>query len=299
MKWSSPYAPMALFLLSAQGLQAQSVSYLDASPLESAAGSVRIRLMRERGPIREQVLPGERAATRKPIEWPESGPPWLFVRAAGGQENYGYERPFPRAEGALVLHLAPAEATVVGAELAPRIERLEAAELLAFLRERIPAAHWPADLAAQSPSVAQRVRRLESLELIVRAELAPAPPSGSAQSKTGQAAQIRPYADPTRVPLGSDLPFRVYLPGELEGGLVLAQRPDGAAPERLELGPGGIGRVTLDRLGRWSLEAHVLRRPAPAAEGGPRTAEAVDWELVSTTLVFELRSDSERQEQKR
>ncbi|MFT4538684.1 MAG: hypothetical protein ACI841_001208 [Planctomycetota bacterium] len=255
---------------------AQSVTFLESQVLDRIGGRVRVKLVRQQGSRRAEQA------------WPEEGPPWLFVRAAGGQQNYGPERPFPRAEGALVLRLAPGDATLVGAELERRSERIAAEQLLEFIELHVSPQARPKELSSAALIGPQLVRRTESLKLVVRSDRSKIQPSGSAQAKSGQYAEIRPFADPTRTPVGSDLPFRVYLPGGAKHGRLTATHLPSGAKQVVALDAAGIGYITLNAVGTWTLQAHSFRKIEEPDSGDKRQSA---WDLVSTTLVFEARAN--------
>ena len=77
-------------------------------------------------------------------------------------------------------------------------------------------------------------------------------PSAIATSKTGQAVEMRLIADATAIPVGSDLPLRVYVGGEKKVGVKVRAThvasgktaPKGEIPTNLSGGLIGYGHYT-------------------------------------------------------
>ena len=128
------------------------------------------------------------------------------------------------------------------------------------------------------------MRRIESAKGLVRVsdpEGRPVRPSAVAQSKTGQAVEIRPLADPTMTAVGSDLPLRAYVLGEkLVGARMLATCiADGVTREAIT-DESGSCHFRIASTGVWRVEFHDVR---PLSDDPEAT-----WAIYSATLTFEV-----------
>lgn len=246
-------------------VQAQSVSILEPESFVHAPGdSLELSLLRETGGERERAA------------WPTTSErAWLFVRADGTQENLAEVPRLGEDEDRTRLVLPHVDANLIGLDLAPRVEVVPRAAWRRFLEERVGAA--PATLLPET-----RVRRVESMKLLVRV-VEPGDevtPSATAQSKSGQTLELRPLADPTCVPEGGDLPFRVYVPdGEAAGLRLVARHLSSGAVWTSVVRAGGIGDVRITAPGRWTVEVHQLVESTRDS--------AADVELRSATIAFE------------
>lgn len=250
---------------------AQSVSILEPDTyVRTPGGTLELSLLREIGGERERAawpMPDERA--------------WLFVRADGTQENLVEVPRLGEREDRTRIVLRHVDANLIGLDLAPRVETVPRAEWRRFLEERVGAA--PKTLSPET-----RVRRVESMKLLVRvAEPGDTfAPSATAQSKAGQTLELRPLADPTCVPEGGDLPFRVYVPdGEAAGLRLVARHLASGALQTSLVRPGGVGDVRITAPGRWTVEVHQLVALEDDA--------AADVELRTATLAFEAPAKSD------
>jgi hypothetical protein len=266
--------PCALVLL-ALTLPASAQSLARFVPPElgaSATGSLELSFVRE----------SKRAIELQP--WPVREVGWLFVRGEGTQRNF--DALAPRAEDAtrLGLELDGPGPHLVGWDLPPRVERMQPAELRAFLAERSPDRSAPRALQALAEGETVPVLRLESLQLLAGspAGAAPAGPSAVALGKAGLRMELRALFDPGWAAPESDVPFRLYLP---EGGRadVLARlvHLESRAALPLTLTQDGSLRARPDRPGAWLLEASRVR----ALDGSP-AAQGATLELASITFVF-------------
>lgn len=212
---------------------------------------------------------------------------WFFVRAAGHQDNL--EHPARVGEGSQSrarVHLRHADTNLIGLDLTPASEEVDAASWARFLEERAGrpdlarAARAAVDpLAPETATV--KLRRVECSKLLVRVEEPASAPvhSATAQSKSGQPVELRPLADPTATPPGSDLPLRVYVPGgSAEGLRVTARHPASGAVHHAATRAGGIAHFPVTAPGPWIVEVHQV---VPLADD-PRGA----WEVRSATLAF-------------
>jgi len=238
------------------------------------------------GQLEVQLLSGEGAATR--IErWPAPEKRnWLFLRAPGTQSNIAEVptsgSPATRARLDLPLGEYGNDGVVVGLDLGVRIEPVTPANWQRFLLERTGLAQSEQGLpplAAGAPPV--RVRRLESMKLLVRPEGGDRvrTPSAVLMAKTGQAVELRPLADPTTVSPGSDLPLSVYtITGETRGLTITALHEPSGATTQVVTGLGGMAHVRITAAGRWTLEMHQVLELNGAWNA--------DFEVRSATLSF-------------
>ena len=265
--------PAIVLALLAPGLGAQSLHHLMAERYEAAAGQ-RLRIHFERETNQELT----RGA------WPERIH-WTFVRAGGGQRNLTDLSPAEPGQDFVELDLTLPGITLIGTDAAPRIEEVSGHALAAFLGARIPADRLPVDWREGLGDEPVRLRRLESNKLLLRV-VGPEgwlPNSATAQSKSGQRAEIRPLADPTSARLKSDLPLRIYLPDPRnqgkQGTRVIAHHLESGRSQSFLTDREGTGFFTVSVGGLWTVEAHHARPLGPKEEA--------DWELVSTMLTFE------------
>ena len=222
--------------------------------------------------------------------WP-TGFDWLFVRVRGGQTNLRDVRPDDAGKAAgegkgsegdvATLRLSEAGITLLAADAHPRVETLSARAWSTWTAARLGPDHAPSPPGAEPGPV--RVRRLESTKALARVLGADGwrPNSATAQSKTGQRAEIRPLADPTSVRVKADLPLRIYLPVEQRSGTkVIARHVASSREQSFLTDGGGTGFFTVSLSGLWTIEAHS----AHPLEDDPDA----DWEVFSATLVFEV-----------
>lgn len=262
--------PLCLLLLGASS-GAQGVGHLFAGRYEAARGqTLEVRL-------------DQHAADRwSPAPWP-TDLEWVFVRVAGTQENLPELQPDRPGDASVRVPLVRAGVTLVATDLVPRLETWTSEALPRHLAELELQGHLLADWRASAESDEVRLRRLESHKLLVRS-VGPAgwmPNSATAQSKTGQRAELRPLADPTSMQRGSDLPLRVYFPhGPKENVRVLARHRETGRTQAFLTDREGTGFLSLEVAGLWTVEAHQLRVL-------PTDGDA-ELELVSATLTFEL-----------
>jgi len=264
---------------------AQGVDYLLLDRYELASGGeLTLRFERERE--------GELARAA----WPGSFD-WLFVRVAGHQETMTELGPADASEDFVRLRTTRPGITLIGADRPERVERVDAAELRAFLAAKVGPrslpAGWRETLGGGGRAGGLRVRRVESAKALVRVLGGQdwRPNSATAQSKTGQRVEIRPLADPTSVQVKSDLPVKVYLPGAKRGVAVTARHVDSGRTQTFFTDDGATGFFTVSVSGLWTVEAHAAR-PLPDDPGA-------DWEVATATLTFEVPHWDPREGRKR
>ena len=271
---------LALVLATIPGLgQAQSTRFLQSDRWELAIG--------ERLEIDFQA---RREGTLEAVPWPARFD-WFFVRAGGGQTNLDDPRV---AEGRRTLELTAERAgiTLIAADRPAYVEPIAKGDLRVFLAENVGRSTLKKlDLAALNAfdGEALRVRRIESTKALLRVlgKEGFLPNSAVAQSKTGQAVEIRPLADPTSVPVKSDLPLRVYVPNPgKQGTKVIARHLGTGRTQTFFTDRMGAGFFTINMAGLWMVEAHHAR---------PAKDENADWEIHTATLTFEVPPGDPRQ----
>jgi len=239
--------------------------------------------------------------------WPTQDIAWLFVRAAGFQENRADVGPTEAGTDSIEVLLERTGVTLIALDTRAVEARVTARELRDFLRRTAARDASAADSSAPAPrphgadalaSVLAalpendqlRVRRVASAKTLVRVgdpDSGPARPSAVAQSKTGQAAEIRPLADPTLVPVGSDLPVRAYVGGDKVSGLkVLATCAATGRTQEAVTEDSGACHFRIDSAGVWRVEFHHCVS-GPETPGAAGIAPA-DWTIYSATLTFEV-----------
>lgn len=238
-------------------------------------------------PERSVVALGESAGIRLEARsgadaksaWPPDGVEWLFVRAAGIQENLHDARP---AEGTetLTIPITQPGVTMIGVDRRAVLLDMTAAELLAFA-ELAGASSAVERLRSLAPEAPLRVRHVASAKALVRAATGAPRPSMIATSKAGQAVEIRLHVDPTLTRIGSDVPLVVYVEGDKRPGLqVRATIVSTGESSSLVTDAGGAGHVRITAAGPWRLEFHEIV-PVP---GDP----SADWLVSTATLAFDV-----------
>ncbi len=235
-------------------------------------------------PVSWRVAPGEAVGAVLPPDAADDVE-WLFFRAAGRQENR--DAATPDADGA-VSFVAPAtDCCLIGLDRRPRVVTMDPAAFVRFQLRRGIAGRAP-DSFPRTETI--RVRLVESMKLLVRVapeDVSPVP-SATAQSKTGQAVELRPLADPTTVPIGSVLPVKVYGAFDPAGAIVVARQLESGARARSTADGDGVARVTLSEGGPWSVttvDARALRGDEEAdveVRWASLTFHAVDAEETAT-----------------
>lgn len=237
------------------------------------------------GQLEVQLVRGEGAgAPTRP--WPTAEERnWIFLRAPGSQRNFAAVPTLgPEAKRAQ-LELPPgnyrSEGVVVGLDLRPTLVDVPLEDWQRFQVDRLGLEKpVPFSSAFDAPR-SVRLRRIESMKLLLRLkEGKEIPvPSGVLMTKTGQAVELRPLGDPTTIAPGGDFPVKVYAPtGSTEGLLVTAVHEASGTRTRAITRPGGIAHLRISAAGAWTLQVHQLVRL-----GGTRGA---DFELRSASLSF-------------
>lgn len=215
--------------------------------------------------------------------WPGAEVKWCFVRVAGTQQNFDTLAADAPGGDAVGLAVERAGVTMIGLDLRPRVETLTGAEFEAFIAAKVAAEALPAGRAKAAADAQVRVRRIESMKSLmrVRNERGEAPPAQVAQSKAGQAAELRLMLDPTVGRVGSDVAVRAYVAGDKRpAARVIVQREGDAKAVEFVTDPTGSGHFRVTEAGRWRVEfSHVeALKDDPEAE----------WAIYTATLTFEV-----------
>lgn len=222
------------------------------------------------------------------VGWPTERIDWLFVRAPGMQTNRENVGPAAPNGDFINLTLTKPGVTLVGLDTKSAVTAVPAQQFRGFVRRTAPPERATGSVAAVADASQVRVRRVESAKALVRVNEAGVPPRGArvshsavAQSKTGQAVEIRPLADPTTVAVGSDLPVRAYVLGSKEVGVkVLATCVATGQVKWAMTDSSGSCHFRIDAAGVWRIEFHRVKR----LHGDPDA----DWAIHSATLTFEV-----------
>ncbi|MEM8711996.1 MAG: hypothetical protein AAGG01_13685 [Planctomycetota bacterium] len=292
-----------------RGAWAQGVTYLDPSHWHAHPGdlvTVRPKVLHRTWDSGRKMAGSEAAAARKPegirradVNWRDRMTSVLFVRGAGTQTNHDAPPVIPAEDGAPSgapangdparrLRFQPAEADtwMVGADWAPRTERVLTSHLSSFLALHGEA--WPAALPADREYV--RVARYESSKVlsVVPDANGRSGSSGTAMSKTAQHAQLRPLNDPCMTVPGTLLLVRLYLPE----GVPLARTGTAtqlASGETVSFAfdSMGFGALEIPSAGPWLLEVHAVAAPGETVRQGKALTNAADLVMHSVTFAFE------------
>lgn len=244
-------------------------------------------------PASHQAAVGERVALRvqtpgadgalAAAAWPGAEVKWFFVRVAGTQQNFDTLAADAPGGETVGLAVERAGVTMIGLDLRPRVETLTGAEFEAFLAAKVAAEALPAGRARAAPDAPVRVRRSESMKSLmrVRNERGDAPPAQVAQSKAGQAAELRLMLDPTVGRVGSDVAVRAYVAGDKRpAARVFVQREGDAKGTEFVTDPTGSGHFRVTEAGRWRVE---FSHAAPLKDD-----PEAEWAIHTATLTFEV-----------
>lgn len=209
-------------------------------------------------------------------DWPTDQVDWLFVRGTGAQRNLLDARPVdPRT---LSVRIEQAGVSMIGLDLKPTVVDIAGDELARFVREQVSAGTVPSAVLDAAAQPVVRVRRVESMKLLVRTIGGASRPSPVALSKSGQRVEIRFAVDPTVAPINTDVPLRAYAGDSSAGGATVhAWHPASGTRQSVRLDDGGIGQFRLTHPGLWRVEVHV----AGAGDGD------ADVTLYTATATFD------------
>ena len=230
--------------------------------------------------LRVQLGEALRAA---PTAWPEDQLAWFFVRSGDTAQNRPTVRAVDRDPNAAEVSMPRPGATVVGFDSKPVVAEVLGSELKSFLTKNVAGAADDPAVRGLKAARRLRVRRIQSATTLIRvaAPGAQVVPSVIAMSKTGQKVEIRPLSDPTMVPVGRDLPLRVYVGASKEAGAkVQATSLDGGTTVAATTDSSGAAHFRITHTGQWRIEFHYAE---------PNVTDAdIDWDIRSATLTFEV-----------
>jgi hypothetical protein len=262
-------------LLAASGVATatgQTVTYLTPSSYAATVG--------QRVAVRVELGDGK---VVRPAAWPTENIKWLFVRAPGAQENREDVGPQDASGNAIDVALTKPGVTLIAFDTKPADVTLTGEQLKAFVRRVLPREPQDAIIADITDAARVRTRQVQSAKTLVRVADPtgkPASHSAVAQSKTGQAVEIRPLADPTMATVGSDLPVRAYVGGDaLAGAKMLATCVASGKAQQAITDSSGSCYFRIDTAGVWRVEFHHI---VPLSDD-----DQADWAIYSATLTFE------------
>jgi hypothetical protein len=259
------------------GASGQTVTYLTPTTHTAALGQQ----------VAVHIEAGEEALVSR-VGWPTEKIDWLFVRAPGTQTNRENVGPAEPNGDFINVTLTKPGVTLVGLDTKSAVTAVPGQQFTGFILRTAPPERAKESVAAVGDASQVRVRRIESAKALVRVTEAGVPPRGTrvshsavAQSKTGQAVEIQPLADPTTVAVGSDLPVRAYVLGDKEVGVkVLATSVATGQVKSAITDSSGSCHFRIDAAGVWRIEFHQLK----PLHGDPDA----DWAIYSATLTFEV-----------
>ena len=263
-----------------------------AAVLAASAGCAAAQEARFLEPASATVALGDRvgisvvegAAARA---WPGERVAHFLARTAWTQDNRDTLEAVPAPDGDGVPGAAWTAdrpgVLLLGLDLEPGLETVGAESFGRFLARALPAERRGAIASALPEGGEVSVRRVESAKALVRVSADGPEPVSIANSKTGQAVEIRPLLDPTLLTPGGDLPLKIYaaIPGPA-GGVVTATNSTTGEVLSAPLAEDATANLTIPSAGRWRLEFHAV---AP-----DETGEA-DWLVHTATLTFEVRAE--------
>lgn len=210
-----------------------------------------------------------------PSAWPERIA-WMFIRNGGAQDNRDAVSPVGEG-GASHVDVTPGApgCALIAVDFEPETITLPGA---AFA-EVLSASTGVAPDAALRTRAQVRVRCVRSAKALVRVTGGVDGPidAATAVSKSGQAVEIRPFADPTLLAPGGEMPMRTYIVGDAFGSPRIRAR-SGESGVFVEPRVSPTPVLALPAAGPWGVEfshAAALRDDPDA-----------DWVLYTATLTF-------------
>lgn len=263
-------AAVAILIALGAPAGAQTAYFLEPSTFTSRVGEeVRFGLVAG-GPAPDAIA--------VPTRWP-AAIKWLFIRSGGAQDNrYEITPVGDGAESRVALTMPAAGCAMIGVDFQPEVVVLTGEQFAGVLAARTGVTPDEA-----LPSRAQvRVRHVRSAKALVRvAHVGDAPEAfvdaATAVSKSGQAVEIRPFNDPTRIAPGGDLPMRMYIGGDAFGKPRVrgTHAASGASSEPV---PASTPSLPVTAAGPWRVEFH---------HAAPLTNDPdADWAFYTSTLIF-------------
>lgn len=201
---------------------------------------------------------------------------WMFVRNGGAQDNLDAVSPVGEGDAAHVeVALGTPGCALIGVDFEPETITLTGAALAGVLK----AATGVTPDEALRARAQVRVRCVRSAKALVRVTGEGTEPidAATAVSKSGQAVEIRPFADPTLLAPGGEMPMRTYIVGDAFGAPRVRARSV-ATGDVVEPRVSPTPSLTVSAGGPWRVEfshAAVLRDDPDA-----------DWVLYTATLTF-------------
>ena len=216
------------------------------------------------------------------LAWADAPVRWFFVRGGGHQSN---RRAPELIENVASVRLEHSGVTMIGVHLAPEPAAMASADLRAMLDSELPASGQRSLAALVQDRENVVVQRHETAVTLVRASAPGLAPSGTSLSKAGLAAEIRLYADPTRIEVGSDLPIRAYAGADKPHVIVKARHVATSQEVVVETNGAGQGDVRIDRPGLWQLVFH---------HASASSDEGVDVDVYVASVTFEVSAGEKR-----
>ncbi len=211
----------------------------------------------------------------EPTAWPAEIA-WFFVRSGGAQDNRDRVEPVADGDASHVpITLASAGCAMLAVDFKPEVVTLTGEQFASLLAARTRIGPDAALRAREQV----RVRHVRSAKALVRVTGETGPIDAStAVSKSGQAVEIRPFADPTLLPSPGNMPLRMYVGGDASGTPRL-RAVHAATGEARDVAAQGTATLPILGPGTCRVEFH---HAAPLV-GDPEA----DWVLYTATLVFE------------
>jgi hypothetical protein len=267
-----PIVPVVVAACGVAAAAGQTITYLTPAKYAATVG--------ERVAVFSDVREGD-VIRRTP--WPTQTIDWLFVRAPGTQENRENVGPADPKEDFVSVTLAKPGVTMIALDTKPVVTIVSGKQFKAFAKRTATGRLYEDAIAAIADEDRVRMRRIESAKTLVRVldpDGKPMSHSAVAQSKTGQAVEIRALADPTMVAVGSDLPVRAYVGADARPGVkMLATCVATGKTQEALTDPTGSCHFRISDAGVWRVEFHY----AEPLENDPNA----DWVVYSATLTFE------------
>lgn len=233
--------------------------------------------------VEQRAADGYRAAP-----WPQDVE-WMFVRGGGRQWNL--HQPEASDGESRAVSVAAAGATMVGAQLGARVERVGGEDVGDLLVREGAATADGAPAAAKQlledggapAGEPVRVKLVECAQAVIRAADGRTERMSSpvALAKAGLEAEIRLLMDPTALVAPTDVGVRLYAGfASREGQRVRATNLTTGATVEAVSGEGGIASLSLEERGVWRIE---FARAEAAADDDD--ADIVIW---TCSLGFEM-----------
>ncbi|MBC7771623.1 MAG: hypothetical protein H7210_03935 [Pyrinomonadaceae bacterium] len=190
--------------------------------------------------------------------------------------------PIPKSQLPVSFRLNTPGVAMAGCDFSPRVERVPAAELLAFLKASLTPQAYD-DVVPSLPAQGDvRVRRIETVKTMLRIaadDPAAVPDTQTASSKIGQVNEVRFTFDPTVTPIGSDAVFRLFANYDKAANARVTVACDQARfSQQIQSDGSGTARFTIAHEGMWRIEFHHVK----ALQNDPD----VDVVLSSATVTF-------------